>query len=196
MSWGSKQEETALAAFLDVAGGVVRVRHCAFDVLRGQDPAGRPLHWIGASPDGVLEPVNGTVGDTDAAVVPDPTLKGQTFGDDGISSGTKLKFSLEGNEADGQEGVENMPAMGEPHVTRGDPAQFAALLERMANLTVGPPQEWPHLVIHPNARGILEIKCPYRLCAAAAPRPHLQLPRTDLPCCAQPCACLITARIL
>jgi hypothetical protein len=61
MSWGSQKEDTALAAFHSIARGVVRVRHCAFDVLQRRDAEGSPMHWIGASPDGVLEPVGANI---------------------------------------------------------------------------------------------------------------------------------------
>jgi hypothetical protein len=59
-SWGEHNEATALLEFQRATHTVLQVRKCAFDVLPGNDAAGRTLSWVGASPDAVLLPEEGS----------------------------------------------------------------------------------------------------------------------------------------
>lgn len=57
-SWGCSNERLALAQFQHLSRGLFDVHQCGFRVLDGIDKQGRPLSWIGASPDGLLLPAN------------------------------------------------------------------------------------------------------------------------------------------
>lgn len=188
--WGTKKEATALNQFRAWADGVFAVHQCSFDVLRGIDAQGRPLSWIGGSPDGILLPAQrrseaGSPQQTDGALKP---VAGE--GDAPLPAAVKATQRWQWGHQQLQHAAEPRAelhdALSRLRVDSSVPAErsaYATLQVESPPASTGrdgqqqesPSCEWPHLRRFSAGRGILEIKCPHSLCAAPA-RLTLQSP--------------------
>jgi YqaJ-like viral recombinase domain len=176
-AWGLRQESSALAQFEALAAGVVEVHRCAFRVLEGEDAQGRPLNWIGASPDGIMLPA----GSHEAKLVKSGGGAERGGGAMAVRRarwGWNWGAELSAEPLDSSEiEVEEAAALEATFIMLGEGSGAStALSESSQSSSVWPPAHgaqvdstvrWPHVERHAQGRGLLEIKCPYSLCASS-----------------------------
>lgn len=190
--WGTKHEATALAQFRAWADGVFAVHQCSFGVLEGSDARGRPLSWIGASPDGVLLPAQTAESSAEAEAAESAgAVSAACDGAHAEKSSQAVqrwqwarqqlhhvaqaepasevgdavaRLRLDSTEPAASLAAHAASPAARPLVAEDDTAQRAGSTAR-----VPASHQWPHLQRFPEGKGILEIKCPFRLCAPLHP---------------------------